>query len=103
MSGIGKTPDLGLNGDNLIVRARRGEERALVALFDIHRASVYSLCARVVETRGEAESMTLDIFLAAFKGIGFCHDHGTFARQLFQLTAGAMTAHLCVGAHSAVA
>lgn len=49
--------------DEQLVRARRGDAVALVALVAAHQRGVYSLALRMLGTREFAEDLTQDVFL----------------------------------------
>lgn len=49
--------------DEQLVRARRGDSAALVALVEAHQRAVYSLALRMLGTRDLAEDLTQDVFL----------------------------------------
>ncbi len=49
--------------DEQLVRARRGESAALVALVEAHQRAVYSLALRMLGNRDLAEDLTQDVFL----------------------------------------
>lgn len=49
--------------DEQLVRARRGDSAALVALVAAHQRAVYSLALRMLGTRELAEDLTQDVFL----------------------------------------
>ncbi len=49
--------------DEQLVRARRGDTAALVALVAAHQRAIYSLALRMLGTRELAEDLTQDVFL----------------------------------------
>lgn len=48
-------------------RMKRGEEGALAELYDRHGRFVYALALRIVRDRGDAEDITQDVFVQAWK------------------------------------
>ncbi len=48
-------------------RMRRGEEGGLAELYDRHGRFVYALALRIVRDRGDAEDLTQDVFVQAWK------------------------------------
>ncbi len=52
---------------DLRTRLRRGDERALVELYDAHAALVHGLALRVTGDRAAAEAITEEVFVAAWE------------------------------------
>lgn len=53
----------------LVERAQAGDRAAFEQLYHQHSAMVYNLCFRMVGNRQEAEDITQDVFLQAFRAI----------------------------------
>jgi RNA polymerase sigma-70 factor, ECF subfamily len=54
---------------DLIKRAQAGDADAFGALFQAHKARVYSVCLRMTSNAAEAEDLTQDAFLQVFRKI----------------------------------
>jgi hypothetical protein len=52
--------------------AQQGHLGAFAALFDLHKATVYSLCLKVTDSLPDAEQLTQDIFLNVFRNLSSC-------------------------------
>jgi DNA-directed RNA polymerase specialized sigma24 family protein len=52
--------------------AEQGHVTAFAALFDFHKAAVYSLCLQTTNSVPDAEGLTCDIFLDVFRNLGTC-------------------------------
>jgi DNA-directed RNA polymerase specialized sigma24 family protein len=67
---------------DLIARAQRGEEAAFFALYELHKAQVYSICLRLLGAAEEAEGLTRNIFLWVFRKISVVRDEDEFSALL---------------------
>ncbi len=63
----------------LSLLAQRGRLDAFAALFDLHKATVYSLCMKTTNSVPDAEQLTQDIFLHVFRNLGACPDGKDFS------------------------
>jgi DNA-directed RNA polymerase specialized sigma24 family protein len=68
----------------LIARAQQGEEAAFFALYELHKARVYSICLRLAETAQAAERLTRNIFLQVFRKISAIRDDDKFSALLLE-------------------
>ena len=59
--------------------AQQGHLGAFAALFDLHKATVYSLCLQTTNNVPDAEQLTQDIFLNAFRNLATCPDGVDFS------------------------
>jgi RNA polymerase sigma-70 factor (ECF subfamily) len=64
-------------------RAREGHQQAFFGLFEQHRKRVYSLCLRLIGSIPEAEELTQDIFMEAFRMLNVIGDDAIFSRWLY--------------------
>ncbi|HVM93057.1 MAG TPA: hypothetical protein VMT67_09620 [Terriglobales bacterium] len=64
--------------------AQEGHIAAFSTLFDLHKATIYSLCLRSTETPAEAEQMLHSIFGDAFRAIAVPGDSGAFSELLYR-------------------
>lgn len=58
---------------------QQGHLGAFSALFDLHKATVYPLCLRATDNVPEAEQLTHDIFLDAFRNLTTCSEERDFS------------------------
>ena len=70
----------------LIAGARRGEEKAFETLFHQHKQRVYSLCLRIAGNAADAEELTQEAFLQAFRKIHTFRGESAFSTWLHRLT-----------------
>lgn len=59
--------------------AQQGHLDAFAALFDLHKAPVYSLCLQTTNSVSDAEQLTQDIFLNVFRNLAACPDGVDFS------------------------
>jgi RNA polymerase sigma-70 factor (ECF subfamily) len=57
----------GSSDSELVARAQRGDDDAFATLFHTHKPRVYSLCLRMTNNIAEAEDVTQEAFLQAFR------------------------------------
>jgi DNA-directed RNA polymerase specialized sigma24 family protein len=77
--------------------ARQGDAGAFAALFDSHKAAVYSLCRRSALSAHDAEQLTQDIFLDAFRSLVDCpkdRDLADHSRDKDDLSGTSFSAYL---------
>lgn len=67
--------------------AQLGHVGAFSALFDLHKATVYSLCLRTTNSVPDAEQLTQDIFLHVFRNLGACPEGMNFSAWVHDATA----------------
>jgi RNA polymerase sigma-70 factor (ECF subfamily) len=80
---IGRTP----GGEaELIQAAQSGEEKAFEQLFRQHKDRVFSLCLRLTGNYHEAEDMTQESFVLAFRRIGNFRGESMFGTWLYRIT-----------------
>lgn len=69
----------------LIAGARRGEEKAFETLFHQHKQRVYSVCLRITGNSADAEELTQEAFLQAFRKIHTFRGESAFSTWLHRL------------------
>jgi RNA polymerase sigma-70 factor, ECF subfamily len=67
----------------LVGEARRGSERAFLAIYERHRSAVFQFAWRLTGSQSAAEDVTQECFLAIVKGAAFDPDRGTLRTYLF--------------------
>lgn len=70
----------------LIAGARRGEEKAFETLFHRNKQRVYALCLRISRNAADAEELTQEAFLQAFRKIHTFRGESAFSTWLHRLT-----------------
>lgn len=91
------TSSVGLNEtseSDLVARAQRGEEGAFAALFEAHKRRVYFLCLRMTGAPDEAEDLTQEAFLRAFRKISTFRGEAAFFTWLHRLAVNVVLMHL---------
>lgn len=69
-----------------VALAKAGETEAFEALFRTHRGRVYALCLRMVRDETEAEDLTQEAFVRAWKKLGTFRGDSAFSTWLHRLT-----------------
>jgi len=65
--------------------AHQGHIAAFSTLFDLHKATVYSLCLRSTESMSEAEEMLQQIFVDAFRAVAGSSSTAAFSELLYRV------------------
>lgn len=63
----------------LVALGRKGDQEAFFRLFSIHEKRVYAFCYRLLKDVPEAESLTREIFLVAFRRLKDLRDDAAFS------------------------
>lgn len=69
----------------IVERAKKGDEAATEELYRLHSRRIYSLCIRMVANQAEAEDLTQEIFLHAFRKIHTFRGEAAFSTWLYRL------------------
>ena len=69
----------------LVSRAKNGEEAAFAALFNAHKKRVYTLCLQMVGEVAEAEDLTQDAFIQAFRKLASFRGDSAFSTWLYRI------------------
>ena len=69
----------------LVDRCRRGEREAFAQLMRQHEKRIYNFSYRMLGNREEAEDLTQDIFIAAFRGIKGFRAEAKFSTWLYRI------------------
>src|SRR5258708_4806639 len=78
---------------NTLQQAQRGDEAALAALFQTHKAKVYALCLRMTANTAEAEDLTQDAFLQIFRKIGAFRGESALSTWLYRVAMNTVLMH----------
>jgi len=77
----------GDSGEAAAIRlAQHGDGKAFERLYELHRGRVYGLCLRMVNNPADAEDLTQDAFLQAFRKIHTFRGESGFSTWLHRLT-----------------
>ena len=69
----------------LVEQAKMGDESAVEHLYHLHSRRIYSLCRRMTTNQAEAEGLTQEIFLCAFRKLHTFRGEPAFSTWLYSL------------------
>ena len=69
----------------LVQRAQRGDEQAFATLYQLHNKPVYSVCLRMTKDVAEAEDLTQDAFIQAFRSLNSFRGGSAFSTWLYRV------------------
>ena len=72
--------------DDLVRRARAGDEAAFEALYRAHAGRVYAVCLRMTGNAEEAKTLTQDAFVRAWEQLGTFRGEAAFGTWLHRLS-----------------
>lgn len=78
----------------LVQRAREGDADAFASLFNAHKSKIYSLCLRMTCNTAEAEDLTQDAFLQAFRKLGTFRGDSALSTWLYRVAVNTVLMHL---------
>jgi len=81
----GEKSERDANKPTLVQRAQGGNAEAFAALFQFHRSRVYSVCLSMTRDVAEAEDLTQDTYLQAFRSIGTFRGGSAFSTWLHRV------------------
>ncbi len=71
----------------LIAACQQGDNRAFRRVFELYRDRVYSLCTHMAPNDQDAEDLTQEVFIQAFKSIGSFRAEAAFGTWLYRIAA----------------
>ena len=78
----------------LVRRAREGDPDAFASLFSAHKTKIYSLCLRMTCNTAEAEDLTQDAFLQAFRKLGTFRGDSALSTWLYRVAVNTVLMHM---------
>jgi RNA polymerase sigma-70 factor (ECF subfamily) len=78
---------------DLIKRAQEGDSDAFGTLFQAHKSRIHSVCLRMTCNTAEAEDLTQDSFLQAFRKIGKFRGDSAFSTWLHRIAVNTVLMH----------
>jgi len=70
---------------DLIARIRGGDTGAFRELYETHKTAIFSVCLRIVRGREEAEDLTQETFLAAYRSMHRFHEASRVSTWLYRI------------------
>ena len=83
-----------ISAHRAIDRTKQGNAEGFEALYGLHKRRVYSLCLRMTGNAAEAEDLTQDAFLQAFRKIETFRGESAFSTWLHRMTVNVVLMHL---------
>ena len=77
----------------LVRLAQQGDADAFAALFNAHKAKIYSLCLRMTSNTAEAEDLAQDAFLQAFRKLASFRGDSTLSTWLHRVAVNTVLMH----------
>ncbi len=77
----------------LVRLAQQGDADAFAALFNAHKAKIYSLCLRMTSNTAEAEDLAQDAFLQAFRKLSSFRGDSTLSTWLHRVAVNTVLMH----------
>jgi RNA polymerase sigma-70 factor (ECF subfamily) len=68
-----------------VSRAQDGDREAFATLFELHKKKVYSICLRMTGNVAEAEDLTQDAFMQAFRKLATFRGDSLFSTWLYRI------------------
>jgi len=78
----------------LVRRAQQGDPDAFEALFHAHKAKIYALCLRMTSNTAEAEDLTQDAFLQAFRKLSTFRGDSALSTWLYRVAVNTVLMHV---------
>jgi RNA polymerase sigma-70 factor (ECF subfamily) len=78
----------------LVQRAQRGDERAFATLYQLHNKLVYSVCLRMTKDVAEAEDLTQEAFIQAFRNLNSFRGGSAFSTWLYRVVVNTVLMNL---------
>jgi RNA polymerase sigma-70 factor, ECF subfamily len=79
---------------DLVQRAQQGDVDAFAALFHANKTRIYSLCLRMTGNTAEAEDLTQEAFLLAFRKLGTFRGDSALSTWLYRVAVNTVLMHI---------
>jgi RNA polymerase sigma-70 factor, ECF subfamily len=79
---------------DLVKRAQQGDVDAFAALFHANKTKIYALCLRMTSNTAEAEDLTQEAFLLAFRKLGTFRGDSALSTWLYRVAMNTVLMHL---------
>jgi RNA polymerase sigma-70 factor, ECF subfamily len=89
-----KPSDQPMVDTDLVRRAQQGDVDAFAALFHANKTKIYSLCLRMTSNTAEAEDLTQEAFLLAFRKLGTFRGDSALSTWLYRVAMNTVLMHL---------
>lgn len=83
-----------MNDQEVVERAKQGDQDAFAQLVTEHQNRVYTLALRLVNDREEAADLAQEAFVRAWQGLGSFQGESSFATWMYRLTTNVCIDHL---------
>lgn len=94
MSNCMNAPMDGSGDDTLVERARHGNGEAFAELARRHRERIYALMIRMTRNHCDADDLTQEAFLTAYRGLGSFNGRSSFYTWLYRIAVNLSLNHL---------
>lgn len=91
---IARQNESNLSEAEAIAQAKRGDGPAFEYLYNVYSRRVYGMCLRMLRNPAEAEDLTQQAFLQAFRKIGTFRGEAGLGTWLYRVTANMVLMHL---------
>ena len=81
------------SSSELARRAQAGDESAFADLFHAHKTKIYMLCLKMTSNTAEAEDLTQDAFLQAFRKLAMFRGDSTISTWLYRVAFNTVLMH----------
>jgi RNA polymerase sigma-70 factor, ECF subfamily len=78
----------------LVRKAQEGDPDAFASLFNAHKTKIYSLCLRMTSNTAEAEDLTQDAFLQAFRKLATFRGDSALSTWLYRVAVNTVLMHM---------
>ena len=79
---------------DLVRRAQQGDMDAFAGLFHANKTRIYSLCLRMTSNTAEAEDLTQEAFLLAFRKLGTFRGESAVSTWLYRVAVNTVLMHI---------
>ncbi|MGA3088374.1 MAG: sigma-70 family RNA polymerase sigma factor [Terriglobales bacterium] len=93
MNSPARTPST-IGSDSAVIQlAQQGDSNAFATLFNTHKARIYSLCLRMTNNVAEAEDLTQEAFLHAFRKLSTFRGESALSTWLHRIAVNTVLMH----------